>query len=176
MADEPALPRLPPSITWNAQTERFSNNPRKRRHGLKTSGAPPSYSNSSDPAVFSSDDDPGLDNYYVEGRRKKRYTGTWYQQQPVASSDSAIGEPRPALRGKRAFRRDMDSGVYLGSDSTDGDESIMMPDLPTQARLPQLNIVPVPARRGNETSTEELEAREKIRRFMEEGEERIDLS
>ncbi|KAF9875037.1 hypothetical protein CkaCkLH20_07303 [Colletotrichum karsti] len=177
MADEPALPRLLPSITWNAQTERFSNNPKKRRYHLRNpSTGPASYSNSSDPAVFSSDDDPGLDNY-VEGRRKKRYVGAWYEQQPVASSDSATGEPRPALRGKRrAFRRDMDSGVFMGSDSTDGDESIMMPDIPTQARLPQLNIMPPTPRRRNDVSAMEQEAREKIRTFMDEGDESIDLS
>ncbi|KAL0937305.1 leucine-rich repeat domain-containing protein [Colletotrichum truncatum] len=174
MSDEPTLPRLPHSISWNAQTERFSNNPRKRRYNFKgNSVAPPSWSNSSDPAVFSSDDDPGLDNY-VEGRRKKRYIGSWFHQQPAASADSATGEPRPALRGKRTLKRDLDSGVWMGSDSTDGDESIMMPDLPTQARLPQLNNVPV--RRRNVISPEELEAREKIQKFVDAGEEQIDLS
>ncbi|KAJ0278265.1 hypothetical protein Brms1b_010052 [Colletotrichum noveboracense] len=177
MSDEPSLPSLPPSLSWNAQTERFSskpNNPKKRRYDLKShSAAPPSWSNSSDPAVFSSDDDPGLDNY-VEGRRKKRYIGSWYQQQPAASSDSATGEPRPALRGKRAFKRDMDSGVWMGSDSTDGDDT-MMPELPTQARLPQLNAAPAPVRR-NVVPSEEVEAREKIQRFVDAGEEKIDLS
>ncbi|OLN96689.1 Leucine-rich repeat-containing protein 57 [Colletotrichum chlorophyti] len=173
MADEPTLPRLSPSISWNAQTERFSNNPKKRRYNFKShSVAPPSWSNSSDPAVFSSDDDPGLDNY-IEGRRKKRYVGSWFHQQP-ASSDSATGEPRPALRGKRTFKRDLDSGVWMGSDSTDGDESIMIPELPTQSRLPQLNRTPV--RRRNVISSEELEARERIQQCLDSGNEYIDLS
>ncbi|TDZ20980.1 Protein scribble-like protein [Colletotrichum orbiculare MAFF 240422] len=175
MSEEPTLPRLP-SISWNAQTESFSNNPRKRRYNFKSfSTAPPSYSNSSDPAVFSSDDDPGLDNYNVEGRRKKRYVGSWFQQQPAASSDSATGEPRPALRGKRTLKRDLDSGVWMGSDSTDGDDSILMPELPTQARLPQLNYQP-PIRRRNVVSAEELAAREKIQQCVDAGKEEIDLS
>ncbi|KAK1572904.1 leucine rich repeat family protein [Colletotrichum navitas] len=174
MADEPTLPSLSPSISWDAQTERFSNNPRKRRYNFKShSVAPPSWSNSSDPAVFSSDDDPGLDNY-VEGRRKKKkYVGSWFHQQP-ASSDSATGEPRPALRGKRTLKRDLDSGVWMGSDSTDGDESIMMPDLPTQSRLPQLNLAP--PRRRNVISAQELEARERIQQCLDSGNEYIDLS
>lgn len=174
MADEPTLPRLPPSISWDAQTERFSNNPRKRRYDLKGSSvAPPSCSNSSDPAVFSSDDDPGLDNY-VEGRRKKRYVGSWFHQQP-ASSDSATGEPRPALRrGKRTLKRDLDSGVWMGSDSTDGDESIMMPEVPTQARLPQLNHAPV-RQRNDGTSHQELIAQQRIQECLDAGKEYIDL-
>ncbi|GKT96451.1 leucine-rich repeat domain-containing protein [Colletotrichum tofieldiae] len=174
MADEPTLPSLSSSISWNAQTERFSNNPRKRRYNFKSNSvAPPSWSNSSDPAVFSSDDDPGLDNY-VEGRRKKKkYVGSWFHQQP-ASSDSATGEPRPALRGKRTLKRDLDSGVWMGSDSTDGDESIMMPDMPTQSRLPQLNRAP--PRRRNVISAEELEARERIQQCLDAGNEYIDLS
>ncbi|KAF6803276.1 leucine Rich Repeat family protein [Colletotrichum musicola] len=176
MADEPTLPRLPPSVSWDAQTERFSNNPKKRRFDSKgNSVGPPSWSNSSDPAVFSSsDDDPGLDNYADGSRPKKRYVrGSWFHQQP-ASSDSATGEPRPALRpGKRTLKRDLDSGVWLGSDSTDGDESVMMPDLPTQARLPQLNQPPV--RRRNVTSPQELNAREKIQQCLDAGNEYIDL-
>ncbi|WYZ39467.1 hypothetical protein EsH8_III_001381 [Colletotrichum jinshuiense] len=173
MTDEPTLPSLSPAISWNAQTERFSNNPKKRRYNFKNhSVAPPSWSNSSDPAVFSSDDDPGLDNY-VEGRRKKRYVGSWFHQQP-ASSDSATGEPRPALRGKRTLKRDLDSGVWMGSDSTDGDDSIMMPELPTQSRLPQLNQTPV--RRRNVVSAEELEARERVQQCLDSGNEYIDLS
>ncbi|TQN64799.1 CCR4-NOT transcription complex subunit 6 [Colletotrichum shisoi] len=175
MSDEPMLPSLSSSISWNAQTERFSNNPRKRRYNFRNhSVAPPSWSNSSDPAVFSSDDDPGLDNY-VEGRRKKKkYVGSWFHQQPASSSDSATGEPRPALRGKRTLKRDLDSGVWMGSDSTDGDDSIMMPDLPTQSRLPQLNLKP--PRRRNVISAEELEARERIQKCLDAGNEYIDLS
>ncbi|OHF03189.1 leucine Rich Repeat family protein, partial [Colletotrichum orchidophilum] len=175
MADEPILPSLSPSISWNAQTQSFSNNPRKRRYNFKSqSVAPPSWSNSSDPAVFSSDDDPGLDNY-VEGRRKKKkkYVGSWFHQQP-ASSDSATGEPRPVLRGKRTFKRDLDSGVWMGSDSTDGDESVMMPDLPTQSKLPQLNRAMT--RRRNVISAEELEARERVQQCLDSGTEYIDLS
>ncbi|KAG7138509.1 hypothetical protein HYQ45_004381 [Verticillium longisporum] len=70
MADEPSLPRLP-AISWNEHTQSFSNNPRKRGRARRSSNATPLFNNSSDPAVFSSDDDPALDNY-VEGRRKKR--------------------------------------------------------------------------------------------------------
>ncbi|KAK3365288.1 hypothetical protein B0T24DRAFT_683909 [Lasiosphaeria ovina] len=119
MADEPNLPQLP----------RLASNPaalilgygRKRARGGNATYAPPHVLSSSDPAVFSSDDDAGLDNY-VDGRRKKRYVGTWYDQHPVSStsSDSALSvewaaPPLPAH--KREFRRQLDSGVWLEQDA-----------------------------------------------------------
>ncbi|KAH7316725.1 hypothetical protein B0I35DRAFT_261940 [Stachybotrys elegans] len=138
MSEEPSLPRLPPN------TPSLSNKPLKRTraqwHG------PSQAFNSSDPAFFSSDDDPGLDNY-TEGRRKKRYVGSWFQQQP-ASADSTFGDVTIQVIGpkpKRTLARQVDSGVYLGSDGVESD--IEIPDMiPAQSRLPQLEQRPRPAR------------------------------
>ncbi|KAM0323130.1 hypothetical protein ACHAQA_008980 [Verticillium albo-atrum] len=169
MSDELSLPRLP-AISWDEHTQSFSNNPKKRGRARRSSSAGPLFNNSSDPAVFSSDDDPALDNY-VEGRRKKRYIGTWYQQQPA--SDSSFEESRPLPKPKRTLRRQLDSGVWMGSDSTDGDEMLEELNLPLQSKLPQLNRAPV--QRPTLSASERL-ARNKIQRCLDEGDEDVDLS
>ncbi|KAG6027974.1 hypothetical protein E4U41_000805 [Claviceps citrina] len=166
MADEPSLPPLP-AVSWNEHSQTFSHNPRKHARHPCSGGL----YNSSDPAMFSSDDDPGLDNY-VEGRKKKRYVGTWFQQRP-ASSDSTFSDcltlPRP--RRERKLVRQFDSGVYLGSD---GSEDLALEDLemPAPARLPQLDqqLPPAPT-----LSRAELLAREKVQACLEQGDETIDF-
>lgn len=168
MADEPSLPCLP-GVSWDEQAQTFSNKPRKRGRSRQSYEALPASCNSSDPAVFSSDDDPGLDNY-TEGRRKKRYIGSWFQQHP-ASSDSAFSEPTPAPRTKRKLARQVDSGVFLGSDDSESKSDVedvnMAPPVP---RLPQLSARPVPS-----ISPEETIAREKIQACIEQGSENIML-
>lgn len=176
---EPTLPRLPPSLPF-ADT-------RKR---LRNMEPPPYPSTSSDPAVFSSDDDPALDNYQANGRRKRRYVGSWFDQQP-ASSDSALGdETRPSYRPprsnrapakpkKREFKRQLDSGVWMGTDGalTDTDESV---DL--EPRAARLNLVPPrhpaslplsPAR--PRYSAKEQAVHTAIRSCIENGKEDVDL-
>ncbi|ROV93824.1 hypothetical protein VMCG_08816 [Cytospora schulzeri] len=181
---EPSLPPIP-AISWDAQTQSFAK--RKR------STASHIFSDSSDPAIFSSDDDPALDNY-VEGRRnKKRYVGSWFQQHPAPGiSDSGITvSHRPASRGKRAFVP-VDSGVFMGSDGSIDDILDELPPPPANTKvfppvLPvlanpspklvpaQLNQVP----RGSQSSQlseTEVNAQALIRRCIDEGDERVDLS
>ncbi|CAK7269466.1 hypothetical protein SEPCBS119000_003582 [Sporothrix epigloea] len=102
MSDEPSLPRMPP---FRAADANFSlGRKRARRNIFDVSGSrnlPVNqllFNNSSDPAVFSSDDDPALDNYAPADSagganrrpwRKNRYIGTWYAQHPE-STDSAF--------------------------------------------------------------------------------------
>ncbi|KAE8549637.1 hypothetical protein EYB25_008159 [Talaromyces marneffei] len=72
---------------------------------------------SSDPALFSSDDIPSssLENYngqQIEPSRKRRYRGTWW------------GEMAKEVKRKRADfkeKRNMDSGVWMGSDESSSD-------------------------------------------------------
>ena len=128
-----------------------------------------SFNNSSDPAVFSSDDDPALDNY-VEGRQKRRYLGSWFQhQQQLDSSDSTFSEPTEQPKPKRTLVRQVDSGVFLGSDGTDmGD----LPELeiPTHPKLPQLQ------RAISTRLTEpELKLQKEIRESVDCGVESIDF-
>ncbi|ETS84833.1 hypothetical protein PFICI_02858 [Pestalotiopsis fici W106-1] len=183
MADEPALPRFP---RWDSGSQSF--NARKRVRSGDDAAAAQLFANSSDPAMFSSDDDPNVENYTQGGprHRKKRYVGSWFQQQP-ASGDSAFSEescasqhhhnrlPRPP-RGaaKRTFERTFDSGVWMGSDaSTDLELEDSLPP-PPASRLPQLDV-----NRGRQTMVisraEEL-AREKIFDAVENGTEDVDLT
>ena len=138
---------------------------------------------SSDPAVFSSDDDPALDNY-VHGRRKKRYVGTWYDQHPASSdsADSAMGDdmrsrpmPKPP---KRQFRRQLDSGVYLGLEgATDTDESVDLEPLAAKLPLPSRPPQPLPLQSVARTrlSYEEQVAREIVSSCVDGGREHVDL-
>lgn len=167
MADEPSLPCLP-AVSWDEQTQSFSNNPRKRGRTPRRPSAA-SFNNSSDPAVFSSDDDPAIDNY-VEGRKKKRYVGSWFQQQPASS------DPVEIPKGKRKLTREFDSGVFLGSDDTDGDLDIDVQDLPrfhipARPKLPQLDV----ATARVTVSEAERQLQVKIRESLDNGTETIDF-
>lgn len=148
MSEEPSLPPLP--VSWDEQSETFRNSRKRVRHP-HPGHAPTLKYNSSDPAIFSSDDDPALDNY-VEGRRKKRYVGTWFQH------PSELHVP------KRRQWRQADSGVFLGSDGDDSDD--LMPE--PKPRLP----VRSPLRR---VSKAEHLARDKVRACLDQGKETVDF-
>lgn len=173
MADEPELPRLP-TVTWNPETQSF-NNTRKRARQPGHAQPPPNFSNSSDPAVFSSDDDPSVDNYVHGKHRKKRYVGSWYQQH-LASSDSAFGEEvrLSPKKVQRTFQRQFDSGVWMGSDGfTEDDEDIMIDaGFSAEPRLPQLSHVPV----KTAISQTEQFALQRIQEAIDTGNENIDLT
>ncbi|KAK4192459.1 hypothetical protein QBC35DRAFT_424021 [Podospora australis] len=179
MADEPSLPTLPKGQVTFPFGDRSA-----RKRGLSFYG-PPSSSTSSDPAMFSSDDDPAVDNYQGQGRRKKRYIGTWYDQQPALSSDSAMGAdgetpqasskhraPAPpaiiARRQKREFKK-LDSGIYMSQDGglTDTDLEELAPN----------HVLPIPPRVEPRVrlSDNEMEAQDRIISCFEEGKEVVPL-
>ncbi|KAI1658802.1 hypothetical protein F4813DRAFT_44854 [Daldinia decipiens] len=168
--EEPTLPKLP-AVSWDSHTQTFTNT---RKRARDQSLAPPVYANSSDPAVFSSDDDPHVENYTQGRHRKKRYVGSWFQQH-LASSDLTFPEVvRPLPKAKRTFERQFDSGVWMGSDvSVDADDdAITEMDLPASSKLPQLrHIRPVPAISPSETI-----ARQVIQDAIDTGSTAIDLS
>ncbi|KAF7549778.1 hypothetical protein G7Z17_g6174 [Cylindrodendrum hubeiense] len=168
MSEEPSLPHMPAPVSWDEQSQSFSNNPRKRVRQQGPNHAPPLKYNSSDPAIFSSDDDPALDNY-VEGRRKKRYVGSWFQQHPT-SSDSTFGESIQVPKQRRQWARQVDSGVYLGSDGNESDDMMDHLEISTKPRLPQLERAAV-----RRISKAEQTARDKVRACLEQGEETIDF-
>lgn len=71
----------------------------------------------SDPPLFSSDPpDPSVDEYF-QPRRKRQYRGTWWGE---TTRQGAPTEP-PKQRVKNDFSRNMDSGIWMGSDVTDED-------------------------------------------------------
>jgi len=64
---------------------------------------------SSDPALFSSDDHvPSADNYSSK-RQKDQWKGTWWGERVR----------RRSAKGKREFKRNFDSGIFMGSEGTD---------------------------------------------------------
>ena len=63
--------------------------------------------------ILVGDDDPSVDNY-VGGRRKRQFRGPWYDHQPIRDNN----------KKQRSFKRQYDSGVFLGSDGTDMDEGL----------------------------------------------------
>jgi hypothetical protein len=177
---EPSLPPPPQAVSWDAQTQSFAKRKRSTASQL--------LSDSSDPAIFSSDDDPALDNY-AEGRhKKKRYVGSWFQQRP-ASSDSGLSllpesSGRPVSRWRRPFVP-VDSGVFMGSDSSLDDILNDLPPAkannvffsPTKAKptAPQLTQVPRLLHKGKVSETE-AKAQDIIRQCIDHGIEVVDLS
>lgn len=121
MEEEPTLPRL---AAWNSSIDPLSHHQPKKRVRLTES----SPQLSSDP-IFSSDDDPSADNY-VQGRRKKQYRGPWYRQE--AEDESEREFTRMSQRKPRTLKRQLDSGVWMGSDGTDMDfeETLPLPPPP----------------------------------------------
>ncbi|KAB8075360.1 hypothetical protein BDV29DRAFT_108505 [Aspergillus leporis] len=78
---------------------------------------------SSDPALFSSDDIPasGLENYHapVSGSRKRRYRGTWWGEM--------VKDPK-RKRADFKEKRNVDSGVWMGSDESGADSLLPSED------------------------------------------------
>ena len=79
---------------------------------------------SSDAPLFSSDDllASSSDLYLNEHRRKRRHRGAWYQEQQLPIYPTMHGSPPRKPRSKGPFRRNVDSGVWLGSDESTGSE------------------------------------------------------
>ncbi|RVX70075.1 hypothetical protein B0A52_06247 [Exophiala mesophila] len=65
---------------------------------------------SSDPALFSSDEQaPGAENYVMGKRKKHTYQGSWWSHRQRTGNGK-----------KREFRRNYDSGIFMGSETSDG--------------------------------------------------------
>lgn len=172
MADEPSLPSLPSGLAPSF----YNNTGRGKRARLSSAPA------SSDPPLFSSDDDPSAENYEDPKRRQKmRYRGPWYKQEPDNSAFPNQGE----RKGKRTLERQFDSGVWLGSDSTDEDADydflkgaavppFLAKGLPMAMRpSPLRSRVIIPSA---EYPSQEDQARQHIQQCLEEGNEDVDLS
>lgn len=164
MADELPLPRL----AWNPAAESLSNAAARKRVRLSSPAV------SSDPAIFSSDDDPSADNYTQE-RRKRKYRGPWYRQQPESEAGmQGMDDGEQPKKVKRLFERQFDSGVFMGSDGTDAEEQLEDREFASIASLP------VRQSRGKLAElvppTPEQLARAHIESCCESGTETIDLS
>lgn len=170
MADESALPKLP----LTPAEDLFLSNPRPEKRVRIHNSSPPI---SSDPPFFSSDDDPSAENYLgSNGRQKRKFRGPWYNQEPDNSD-----ERKP----KRTLQRKFDSGIWLGSDSTEDEDDaefssrVHTPD-PFNQRQTLISRIGKISRREIQIakpplSPEEM-AEDKIGLCLEAGREEIDLS
>ncbi len=171
MADDSVLPRLP--LGAHSVPPSLDPNPHKRVRLHSTSPVV-----SSDPPLFSSDDDPSAENYQnIRARQKKRFRGPWFKQEPAD-----LTSRKPIGKSKRTLERQFDSAIWLGSDSTDADD-----DADFSAHIPFPNgsagRIPMGSRppfrfapqRLKEASPEQ-KAREQIDQCLEDGKEDIDLS
>lgn len=164
--EEPTLPTLPdyPSDMEldHQQVETFPSGKRKRSYQLHM------FSDSSEPAIFSSDNDQAAENYIQGPRQKKQYRGAWDHQQPL---DSLPGGSTSS-QGPRASRRKLqpvDSGVFMGS-SDSIDEALYFPP-PPASRWQQLTT--------STSHSPEARALLKIQQCVDEGDQRaqrVDLS
>lgn len=168
MEDEPDLPRL----ARISETDTLPANPtRKRvRHGSFAAL-------SSDPAIFSSDDDPSADNYSRQ-RNKKKFRGPWYRQVLASETNSPheLDGSEPVKKTDRKFERKYDSGVFLGSDGTDLDEVIEAIESKQASSLPLRQVRTQPRIQPPEKSEEEAWVEAQIQRCLEDGNETVDLS
>ncbi|KAL8832925.1 MAG: hypothetical protein Q9170_004653 [Blastenia crenularia] len=72
--------------------------------------------NSSDTPLFSSDDIPASSENYTEHRNKRQRKKLWWDHSKPGY------QPTVRRKSKRVFKRNMDSGVWMGSDSDIEDE------------------------------------------------------
>jgi len=168
MDDE--LPSLPPHGSGPSNNTIPYNPIRKRVHA--NSFATPS----SDPPFFSSDDNPDADNYSRD-RKKARFRGPWYQQERQLELESQESlEHNPLRKTERKFERKYDSGVYMQSDGTDYDESVLENEAILVGEEMQESVLPLRQTLLPERTPEETRVQGAIQRCLEEGNERIDLS
>ncbi|KAF2092827.1 hypothetical protein NA57DRAFT_81975 [Rhizodiscina lignyota] len=103
---------------------------------------------SSDPAFFSSDDasNDNVENYQDGKRRKKQFRGAWWDRamysgaSQSASADASIGPVPSRDGGKTQFTRNFDSGVWMGSDSTDASTELASSQERGGATAPSMNF------------------------------------
>jgi hypothetical protein len=164
MEEDPILPTL----AWGPTSESILDHRPRKRARL----SPPAFS--SDPPLFSSDDDPSAENY-TQFRRKRLFRGPWYEQHPASDSSRQESQERDLKKPKRHFERQFDSGVWMGSDDTVMDEAIdsMEMNCSVTTKLPFRSSQKAPE--NIPPSPEEL-AQKHIERCLEEGTEIIELS
>ena len=171
-ADEPSLPPLPVTDELPAFTT-YIPGERKRSRGCYDPPPPPlsGMSSSSDPAYFSSDDDPAVENY-LQGRRKRRYVGSWFDQVPAPDSDDdADPGPSSNSRHKRHLHRQPDSGVWVGQGmgmDSDGDIDLPLSAARLSFHLPVIKRKPI-------LSSEEQRAQSVVLSCVDDGREDVDL-
>jgi len=118
---------------------------------------------SSDPPYFSSDDiqEASLDDY-ASKRNKRFHRGTWWD----------YGDAVETPREENAIKRCVDSGVWMGSDSTD-DSTASLPQPYQRTRRPFVRTASAVIQ---DLSAQEARAQREVLYCLERGDEKIDLS
>ncbi len=170
---EPDLPPLPSS---RSELPRLS---RKRTHQEFE------INTSSDPALFSSDDYLAAAEDYSGKRHKKKWEGTWWGQR--------LGTTTTRRTSTRTFKRNYDSGIFMGSDGTDTSlDAFLADEAATEENAAKPPCASSPTSESHILSTIQhpllnpaqpdrdspglYQARADIQRCLEEGAENVDLS
>ncbi|RMZ85920.1 hypothetical protein DV736_g6526, partial [Chaetothyriales sp. CBS 134916] len=105
---EPILPPHPEVGSEATRPPRLSLLTRKRTYDGSVYEGENLATTSSDPALFSGDEQEsvGAENY-TSKRKKKMFTGSWWSHQVKAGKEDR----------KKEFKRNYDSGIFMGSDS-----------------------------------------------------------
>jgi hypothetical protein len=124
---------------------------------------------SSDPPFFSSDPPDASVEHYLQKPRKRQYRGTWWGQHTK----------RQHLTGgkslTRTFVRNLDSGVWMGSDGSDD----AIPDTSTYDYAPQAVNLQLSRRRQSiqqSLTPAEIHAYRVVQDSIERDKEYVDLS
>ncbi|KIW15260.1 hypothetical protein PV08_05305 [Exophiala spinifera] len=118
--DDLDLPPIPQSAIIAAQTPprpRQSLLLARKRTRAEVYDDEPTLTTSSDPALFSSDEQaPGAENYTDRRRKKRTFKGSWWDRHPAREG------LRKSARQKREFTRNFDSGIFMGSQDESGED------------------------------------------------------
>ena len=120
---------LPPLPAASASLSRPALLTRKRTHDDYNDDIPMSAA-SSDPALFSGDEGATGAEDYVIKRKKKMYTGSWYSHRLKANRNDR----------KREFKRNYDSGIFMGSESSEHPSSDSLGSLEEELIQDQRNM------------------------------------
>ncbi|POS85982.1 hypothetical protein EPUL_001912 [Erysiphe pulchra] len=161
MANDYQLPHLNSEGTGENSTHSL----KRPRFGSPTLSNDPDFS--SDPIFSSEDEDPSSENY-IQERNKKKLRGPWFCHRSRSSFDLNVGGGK-SKETRRAFKRNFDSGIFMGSDNSD-DECLEPSMLSSSTKLSTTSRTPFIT-----TSIENFVI-QKIQECLEEGNEIIDLS
>ncbi|RKF59306.1 putative glucose-repressible alcohol dehydrogenase transcriptional effector [Erysiphe neolycopersici] len=153
-----------PDLASEKKSEYSTHTLKRPRFGSPTFSNDPDFS--SDPIFSSEDEDPSSENY-IQERNKKKLRGPWFCHHSRSSYD--VNGGRKSTEKRRQFKRNFDSGIFMGSDFSDNEclESSMLSNsskLSTPSRTPFI------------TPLSENFVYQKIQTCLEEGNEIIDLS
>lgn len=183
--DDLDLPPMPASARKSLEPQSAHLSPSFIRKRSRASYDDDDVGTSSDPALFSSDEQaPGAENYVTDKRKKHTYQGSWWSHRQSSSNGK-----------KREFRRNYDSGIFMGSETSDGslssdsfglEDELLRDQQNTRSRSRLFTIESAqttpkaiktqPRMQTSTTSAEHETVKQIVRQALELGKEEVDLS